>query len=159
MTFLYPDTIKYSRSGVAEKQVSDLRSKYGGNSFRAKPKQSFLSKYLGSFADPIIKILLIALALNLVIAIRNSEIYEPLGIAIALFLATFVSTVSEYAGERAFAKLQKQQSGTLCRIIRDGKVKTLAAKEIVAGDALMLSAGERVTRSENTRQSPATNGH
>ena len=102
MAFLCPDEITYQKTGNRSKDVPTLRRMYGANTFTKKPRKSFAVQYLSAFGDPIIKILLVALALNLIIAFHNADIYEPLGIAIALFLATFVSTLSEYGSESAF---------------------------------------------------------
>lgn len=144
MAFLCPDEITYQKTGNRSKDVPTLRRMYGANTFTKKPRKSFAVQYLSAFGDPIIKILLVALALNLIIAFHNADIYEPLGIAIALFLATFVSTLSEYGSESAFLKLEEQSSKTVCRLIRDGKFCTLPAHELVSNDLLLLSGGERV---------------
>ena len=144
MSFLLPFDLKYNKNGISEKNVKKLRSKYGSNRFTKKPRKSFFMQYLDAFADPIIKILLIALCLNVIIAFHNRDIYEPMGIALSLFLATFVSTLSEYASESAFLKLEKEYSNISCRVIRDKKLKLVNINELVVTDTVCLSSGERV---------------
>ena len=144
MSFLLPSDIKYKPHGNRTREVERLRREYGDNSFTRRPRKTFFRQYLSAFGDPIIKILLAALALNVIIAIRNANIYEPLGIAIALFLATFVSTLSEYGSESAFLKLEQQSAVSECRVMRDRKLSTLPISELVVGDTVYLSAGERV---------------
>ena len=39
---------------------------------------------------------------------KNIDWFETLGILIAVFLASFISTISEYGNEKAFKKLQEQ---------------------------------------------------
>ena len=141
---LLPCDIKYKPHGNRTKDVESLRKEYGNNSFTRRPRKTFFRQYLSAFGDPIIKILLAALALNILIAFRNADIYEPLGIAIALFLATFVSTVSEYGSESAFLKLEQQSAVLQCRVMRDRKLITLPVSELVVTDTVYLSAGERV---------------
>ena len=144
MSFILPCDIKYNPHGIRSRDVEQLRRQHGDNSFTRRPRKTFLRQYLSAFGDPIIKILLAALALNILIAIKNANIYEPLGIAIALFLATFVSTLSEYGSESAFLKLEQQSSEAECRVMRDKKLITLPVSELVVGDTVYLSAGERV---------------
>lgn len=144
MPFLLPTEITYNKSGNRSRDVNALRAKYGANSFTKKPRKTFFKQYLSSFGDPIIKILLATLALNIIIAIHNAEIYEPLGIAVALFLATFVSTLSEYGSESAFLKLEQQSAATVCRVLRDNRLCSLPAHELVVNDVVFMSGGERV---------------
>lgn len=144
MSFLLPCDIKYNPHGIRSKDAEQLRRQHGDNSFTKRPRKTFFRQYLSAFGDPIIKILLAALALNILIAIKNANIYEPLGIAIALFLATFVSTLSEYGSESAFLKLEQQAVTAECRVMRDKKLITLPVSELVVGDTVYLSAGERV---------------
>lgn len=144
MPVLLPDEVKYKPSGNSSKDAVKLRETYGDNSLSSKPRRTFLKQYLSAFGDPIIKILLIALALNLIIAIRTADIYEPLGIAVAVFLATFVSTLSEYGSESAFAELSKKAQAETCRAVRDGKAVILPVSELVVYDSVTLCAGERV---------------
>ncbi len=132
------------KNGLSDKEAKENIKKYGSNALTRQKRNSFFRQYLSSFADPIIKILLIALALNIIIAIKNSNIYEPLGIAIALFLATFVSTLSEYAGESAFIKLEAQFCGVSYRVKRGGKTVMLPIDDIAVGDTVIIGAGERV---------------
>ena len=144
MPFLAPDNVIYKKQGLTEKEVRKSVERYGDNTLSRKKSATFFSKYLESFGDPIIKILLVALALNIIIAIKNANIYEPLGIAVALFLATFVSTLSEYGSQSAFLKLEAQSRGVKVRVMRDGRLTEIDADGIVVGDTVFLCAGERV---------------
>ncbi len=108
--------------GLDFKEVEISRNKYGNNSITASKKNSFLSLLLESFGDPIIRILLIALAIKLVFFMKNFDWYETIGIVIAIFLASFISTISEYGSEKAFETLQKEASMSKCRVKRNGKV-------------------------------------
>ena len=88
MSFLLPDELSRYSGGLDQNQLGIHIQKYGKNVLTKQKRTTFLKQYFLAFSDPIIKILLIALGLNVVIALKNSNIYEPLGIAIALFLST-----------------------------------------------------------------------
>lgn len=144
MPSLLPNQIKYNQAGHSLQEVKRMRQKYGENTLTRKKRRGFFSQYLAAFGDPIIKILLIALALNVLIAIKTANIFEPLGIAIALFLATFVSTISEYGSESAFEKMEKEARAVTIRVKRSSKLTVIDSSELVVGDVVILSAGERV---------------
>ena len=124
--------------------MQESRNKHGLNVFTQHERKSFFSQYLDSFGDPIIKILLAALALNIIFMFSQHNWFETIGIAVAVFLATFVSTLSEYGSESAFIKLQQEASKMQCRVKRQNGLQQLPITEIVVGDIVLLQAGERV---------------
>ena len=81
--------------GLTSKEVINSRNKYGSNKLTTKKKNTFLQLIIESLSDPIIKILLIALAIKIIFLFQDSNIFETLGIAISVFLATFISALSE----------------------------------------------------------------
>ncbi len=131
-------------SGLSLEDVHQSRALHGENVFTKKKRKGFLSKYLESFSDPIIRILLITLGVNVVLMFQTKNFYEMVGIAIAVFLATFVSTLSEYGSESAFIKLQKEAENLKCRVMRGGETMEIAITEVVVGDIILLSAGEKI---------------
>ncbi|QOX63498.1 calcium-translocating P-type ATPase, PMCA-type [Anoxybacterium hadale] len=131
-------------SGLNPSEVAESRRANGSNELEKRKRKGFLSQYLSSFGDPIIKILLAALALNIIFLFRNANWMESVGIAIAVFLATFVSTLSEYGSEAAFAKLMDEAEQIRCRLMRSGKPVSASISEVVAGDIVLLQAGERI---------------
>ena len=131
-------------TGLDEKEVAAARRQFGDNSLTRRGRQSLWRQFLAGFGDPIIKILLVALAVNVVFLFRTADWYETAGIAAAVFLATAVSTLSEYGSETAFQKLQSEAAGISCRIKRKDGVHLLPIDEAVVGDIVLLQAGERV---------------
>ena len=77
--------------GLNDKEVLELRKKYGSNEITRKKSNTFFKILLESLSDPIIKILLIALSIKIVFLFKNFDWYETLGIVIAIFLASFIS--------------------------------------------------------------------
>ncbi|MDY3619142.1 calcium-translocating P-type ATPase, PMCA-type [Agathobaculum sp.] len=131
-------------SGLSDAEVEQSRQKNGANELTAGERQTFLRQFLASFGDPIIKILLAALAVNVILLFREANWFESVGIALAIFLATFVSTLSEYGSESAFLKLQAEAAAAKCRVRRNGKLCELPVSELVVGDIVLLQAGEAV---------------
>lgn len=131
-------------SGLNEKEVARSREEHGSNRLVRTQRRGFFRQYLDSFGDPIIKVLLAALAINVVFLFRHHDWFESVGIAVAVFLATFVSTLSEYGSEAAFEKLQDEAARVHCRVRRDGKLCSLPPDELVVGDIVLLQSGERI---------------
>ncbi len=130
--------------GLNAEQVKASRAEHGSNTFGAAKKKSFIGCFVANLCDPVIKILLIALGVNLILVFRGGDIIETLGIGISVFLATFISTMSERGSEEAFRRLEAECSHALVRTRRDGKLCELSAEELVVGDIILLSAGEQV---------------
>lgn len=99
---------------------------------------------LESLGDPIIKILLMALAIKVIVLFRNFDWYETIGILIAILLASFISSISEYGSEQAFNRLQEESSKTMTRVKRNGIIIEIPINEIVVGDIVILSSGDKV---------------
>lgn len=137
-------TQSYTDVGLTDEQVLDSRRVHGENSLSVKKRKGFFRQFLSNFGDPIIKVLLAALAINVLFLFRHADWFESAGIAIAIFLATFVSTLSEYGSESAFIELQKEAAKIDCRVKRARGIASLPISELVVGDLVMLQAGERV---------------
>jgi len=130
--------------GLTTTQAAASRAEHGSNELTGRGQNSFWRQFISGFGDPIIKVLLAALAVNVLFFFHRFDWYESAGIALAIFLSTFVSALSEYGSETAFARLQEESARISCRVIRDGKVTILPIGEIVVGDAVLLQAGERI---------------
>ncbi len=130
--------------GLDEKQVRASREKHGENIFKASKKRSFIGSFFKNLNDPIIKILLFALGLNLLFLIRGGDIYETVGIGISVFLATFISTLSEYSSEAAFKRLGEENRMGEIRVYRSGSLLALPSAQLVVGDIILLGAGEKI---------------
>lgn len=139
--------------GLTDKEAAESKAKYGDNSMTEQASDSFWDKLKDNLGDPMIKILLVALGVNVLLWILGltgiikegaPEWYEPLGILIAILLATLVSTISEYNNENAFQKLQEEASRIMCKVYRNGSIAEVAINDIVVGDAILLQAGDKI---------------
>lgn len=131
--------------GLTTEEAARSRAEHGSNSLTETETESFWSKLKDNFGDPMIKILCVALIINIIfVFLGQTEWYESVGIAAAVIIATFVSTYSEYKNEGAFQKLQEEASKIVCKVYRDGKVVELPIDEIVVGDCVLLQSGDKV---------------
>ena len=131
--------------GLTEQEVRESRARYGRNTFADNGHISFFEMLRENFADPIIRILLVALTVNLVFCLfGQSEWYESLGIAIAVLLAALISAFSEYKNDTAFQKLQEEASRIQSRVYRDGRVTEIPVDDLVYGDEVLLQTGDRI---------------
>lgn len=130
--------------GLNDNEVVKRRAEYGTNEITKVKKNTFVKLLLESLGDPIIKILLMALAIKVIVLFRNFDWYETIGILIAILLASFISTISEYGSEQAFNRLQEESSKTKARVKRNGIIIEIPIGEIVVGDIVILSSGDKV---------------
>ena len=97
-------------TGLTEQQVAESRSKHGTNVLTPPKKRSLWLQFLDCFNNPLIKILLVAFALSIGIAAyeffgigKSAEVlFEPVGIFIAILLATLVGFLVEVNANKKF---------------------------------------------------------
>ena len=131
------------QTGLTEREVIESRTKHGTNALTEKKRKGFLKRYLEAFSDPIVKILVGALILNLAISYRNVNWFEIGGIVCAVLFSTLVSTLSESGSEAAFRRLTAHASEELCRARRSGQIVEIPVQELVVGDIVLLESGDR----------------
>ena len=108
-------------------------------------KKSFLRRFFENLGDPVVRILIGALIINVIFMFKNANWVESAGIAVSILLATFISTISEHGSQAAFERLCREGGQTLCRVIRDGEVREIAVGDVVVGDILTVGAGEQIS--------------
>ena len=131
-------------NGLTDEEVLESRKKYGSNELSKIKKEGFFKLLINTLGDPIIKILLIALAIKTIFLFRNFDWYETIGIVIAILLASFISTISEYGSEKSFEKLQEEVSKINCKVIRNGKKIEIPINDVVVNDIINLEVGDKV---------------
>ena len=138
--------------GLSAKEVEESRAKYGVNILTPPEKESVWSQFLEKFSDPLIKILLVALCLSLGIACYEVfglgdglyVFFEPLGIFVAIILATVIGFALELNANKKFEMLNKVNDDVPVTVVRDGNVTQVARKDVVVGDIVMLGTGDEV---------------
>ncbi len=130
--------------GLTKEEVLNNRKLYGCNKITEKKKTTILSLIIESLNDPIIKILLIALGIKILFFINDSDIYETIGIIIAIILATVISSLSEYGSEKAFQKLSNTTNNILVKAYRNNLITNIKIEEIVVNDYIYLESGDKI---------------
>ena len=130
--------------GLSQSEVSESRAKFGKNILPRAKRKSFLKQFISNLGDPVIKILIGALILNLVLTFKHANWAESIGIAISVLLASFISTLSEYGSQSAFERLDEHSRGALCRVLRGGETIQIPIEEIVVGDIIFVESGEQI---------------
>ncbi len=145
---------KRSPAPLTPAEVEASRRTHGDNRLTQRKRKSFLRQFISNLGDPVIRILLCALALNLVFSFKGGDPFETAGIGLAVFLATLISTLSEHGSETAFARLSEACAQAVCRVRRrdsrrDGDragdtVREIPLGDAVVGDIAVLSPGEMI---------------
>ena len=108
--------------------------------------------FFGGFGDPLFKILITAFVLSMGISIyeyewNNAEwsvFFEPIGIIVALILATSIAYFLEKKNEKTFQSLNQTNDDTLVKVYRNGHLCEVPRKDIVVGDIIKLETGEEI---------------
>ena len=106
--------------GLNADQAAQSRARYGSNAMSRKKKRSFISSYISNLGDPVVRVLIISLAVNIIFTFRSVDWIETGGIAVAILLSTVISTLSERSSDRAFERLSKEAK-SLCTVLRGGR--------------------------------------
>ena len=108
--------------------------------------------FFGGFNDPLFRILIMAFVLSIGISIYEFEwagagfstFFEPIGIIVALLLATGVAFFLERSNEKTFQSLNKVNDDTPVKVIRNNNVCQVPRRDIVVGDIVIVETGEEV---------------
>ena len=133
-------------TGVKSAEAETLRQKYGSNKLTQLATETLAQKIIKGFKDPMIMILLVALAVQLILfALGQAEWFEPVGILIAIIIANGVAAVSENNQENKAAALKAaEEARELTKVIRDGYLQEIHVDDIVKGDIVYLQAGDKI---------------
>ena len=134
----------FNKNGLTEKEVKESQKKYGTNSITGKNKNTFFNLFIETLGDPIIKILLIALAVKVIFLFRDFDYFETVGIVIAILAASLISTISEYGSNKAFERMQEESSKINIKVRREGNITEVSIDNIVVGDIIILNEGDKV---------------
>ena len=137
--------MKKHYDGLTDKEVEQSRKEYGSNKLAEIEAETFWDKLKGNLQDPIIRILILALIINVIFTVLGqNEWLETVGIAFAVTLATMIGTWSEHSNEAAFQKTQADASKIMCKVYRNGHVEEIVIDDIVKGDLVILQSGDKI---------------
>ncbi|MBO0472371.1 calcium-translocating P-type ATPase, PMCA-type [Enterococcus sp. DIV0840] len=132
--------------GLTGQEVKKRLAEHGPNAFQEAKKDSIVKKFLHSLSDFTTIILLVAAAISFYTAIAtdHGDYFEGILIIAIVIINAVLAIVQEGNAEKSLAALQdmnKQSSS----VLRDGKVETIDAEDVVVGDILVLESGSMIT--------------
>lgn len=139
-------------NGLTDAQVAESRERYGENILTPQERSSLWKMFFGKFADPLIVILVIIGILASLVSCYEyyalsepaTVFFEPVGIFIAILLATGVAFYFERKAQKEFSVLNQENDHEHVAVIRNGGVTEVPKSEVVVGDLLVLQTGQEV---------------
>lgn len=138
--------------GLTDAEVLESRKKYGVNILTPPEKEPLWKQFLEKFTDPLIIILMIAGVLSIGISVyeyfglnEGSTVFlEPIGIFVAILLATGLAFYFELKADKEFAILNQVNDDELVEVIRNGNATQIPKKDVVVGDIVIINTGAEV---------------
>lgn len=139
-------------TGLTDAEVAESRRLHGDNTLTPPAKESLWRKFLVKLTDPLIIILLVAAALSVGIACYEyfglghgaTVFLEPVGILMAVVLATGLAFLFETKADREFDILNKVNDDEPVRVIRNGLSQRIPKRDVVVGDVVMIGTGDEI---------------
>ena len=143
---------KHHYTGLTAAQVAESRAKYGENVLTPPAKEPLWRQFLDKFRDPLIIILLIAGVLSIVISCYEyfgmddgmTVFFEPVGIFVAIMLATGLAFYFEYQADKEFAILNQVNDDEPVEVIRNANTTQIPRRDVVVGDIVLINTGEEI---------------
>lgn len=144
------NTTEKHYSGLTDEQVLQQREKFGKNVLTPPKREGLWKIFIDSFKDPIIRILLMAILLSFGISVvlyiseGVLEIAETVGIALAILLATGISTWFVWDAGKKFDVLNQVNDQTPVKVMRNNTIIEVPKIDIVVGDIVILEQGDEI---------------
>ncbi len=132
--------------GLSAQEAARRLARNGPNELRAAPRAPAWRRVLAQFQDPLIYLLLVAVAIALIawwVEGRAGWPVDAIVIAAVVLLNGVIGQVQEAKAQNAVAALARMTVAT-SGVLRDGKPQRLASAELVRGDVLVLAEGDAV---------------
>ncbi len=138
--------------GLTDSEVLESRRLHGTNVLSEPEKIPLWKRFLTKFKDPLIIILLVAGGLSIGIScyeyyILNEDstvFFEPVGIFVAILLATGMAFLFEVKADREFAILNQVNDEEPVMVIRNGQRRQIAKCDVVVGDIVLINTGDEI---------------
>ncbi len=130
--------------GITTEEVQKRKEKYGLNELKAKKKKSLLQKFIEQFKDFSIIILIIAAIVSGVVGVAQGEgVTDTIIILIVVIVNAIIGVSQEAKAEKSLEALQKLTDHAT-KVIRNGILEVVPAKELVPGDVVVLDTGDYI---------------
>lgn len=128
-----------SESGLSSEEAGRRLVSYGTNALPLPRLPGFPRLFLRQFISPLIYVLLAAMLVSLIVG----KIADATFIGLILLVNALIGALQEYHAHRSAQALRKLMVSR-ARLLRDGETCEIAAEELVPGDLVMLTSGDRV---------------
>lgn len=143
---------KQNYIGLNDAQVLESRHSHGVNILTPPKKAPLWKRFLEKFKDPLIIILIVAGILSVAIALYeyyalhqgSGVFFEPIGIFIAIILATGLAFYFENKADKEFTLLNQVNDDEPVEVIRNGNATRIPKKDVVVGDIIILNTGVEI---------------
>ncbi|MFO0618899.1 MAG: cation-transporting P-type ATPase [Polyangiaceae bacterium] len=135
-----------THAGLTTPEARALLSQHGPNEIPEKAPPHIARRIVAQLANPLVYVLLAALALQVALWIAEGARGVPLeSIAIAALLAlnAGLGAAQEAKADHALAGLRRLSTGRVS-VLRDGALRDVPSREIVPGDLFRIGHGDRV---------------
>jgi Ca2+-transporting ATPase len=133
------NNLNSGQKGLSSEDAARRLSEHGPNQLESPTKPSPLKIFLGKFKDYMVLVLIFAAIISY-IAHETTNAYVILAIVV---LVAIIGFIQEYKAERAMEALREMVAPE-ADVIRDGKMSTIPAVDLVPGDIIYLEAGDKV---------------
>lgn len=132
------------KTGLKKENILKRQEKYGMNELQATKKKTLLQRFIDQFKDFSILVLIIAAIVSGVVGIAEGEgITDTMIILIVVLVNAIIGVAQESKAEKSLEALQKL-SDHASKVIRDGDMKVIPARELVPGDIVVLDTGDYI---------------
>src|SRR5574344_3075759 len=143
---------KHHFIGLTDAEVLESRKKNGVNILTPPEKEPLWKQFLEKFEDPLIRILMVAGIMSIGISCYEywnlheslAVFFEPVGIFVAILLATGLAFYFELRANKAFSILNQVNDDELVKVIRNNNVIEIPKKDVVVEDIVILNTGDEV---------------
>ncbi len=130
--------------GLSKEEVKARQEKYGLNELKAASKKTLLQRFLDQFKDFSIIVLIIAAIVSGIVGIAEGEgITDTIIILIVVLVNAIIGVSQEAKAEKSLEALQKLTDHA-SKVMRNGEVVVIPAKELVPGDIVVLDTGDYI---------------
>ncbi|NGP58533.1 cation-translocating P-type ATPase [Paenibacillus thiaminolyticus] len=138
-------TLRTNReNGLSSKQAAEMLEQKGYNEFEEEKKESIWAKLLHQLTEVTTLILIVAAIISTYLAVTEGHDYaEPIVIIAIVVLNAVLGIRQELSAEKALDAL-KNMNAPLAKVVRDGMLQPISAKELVPGDIIVVEAGDMV---------------
>ena len=133
------DRVKSRESGLTEEEVKRSREACGWNELTEGKKKSILQIFGEQYKDFLVLILIASAVISGILG----DVESAAVIMIVITMNAVLGTVQTVKAEQSLQSLKKL-SGPQAKVLRDGAVVLLPARELVVGDVILLEAGDMI---------------